>query len=92
MLYINIENWFYQRLAVASFQFVDAAYSGCFAYVRYCLKYGCLFLHQRNGADRKTVTGLKTLQEELEQSIQECKRLREKLAKTETELQNTVEE
>ncbi|XP_011608605.2 cingulin-like protein 1 isoform X1 [Takifugu rubripes] len=47
---------------------------------------------QRNGADRKTVTGLKTLQEELEQSTQECKRLREKLAKTETELQNTVEE
>ncbi|XP_056875386.1 cingulin-like protein 1 isoform X2 [Takifugu flavidus] len=47
---------------------------------------------QRNGADRKSVTGLKTLQEELEQSTQECKRLREKLAKTETELQNTVEE
>uniref|UniRef100_A0A3Q3WT77 Myosin tail domain-containing protein n=1 Tax=Mola mola TaxID=94237 RepID=A0A3Q3WT77_MOLML len=40
----------------------------------------------------KTVAGLKELQQELERSAEECKHLREKLAKAEAELQTTVEE
>lgn len=57
------------------------------------LKYGfCVLRHQKSDADKKTVTDLKDLQQELERSAEECKRLREKLAKTEAELQTTVEE
>lgn len=52
----------------------------------------CVFHHQKNETDKKAVTGLKELQQELERSAEECKRLREKLAKTEAELQTTVEE
>lgn len=52
----------------------------------------CVFHHQKNEADKKAVTGLKELQQELQRSAEECKRLREKLAKTEAELQTTVEE
>lgn len=52
----------------------------------------CVFHHQKNEADKKAVMGLKELQQELERSAEECKRLREKLAKTEAELQTTVEE
>lgn len=51
-----------------------------------------MFHHQKNDADKKTVAGLKELQQELERSAEECKRLKEKLAKTEAELQTTVEE
>lgn len=51
-----------------------------------------MFHHQKNDADKKAVTDLKDLQQELERSTEECKRLREKLAKTEAELQSTVEE
>lgn len=51
-----------------------------------------MFHHQKNDADKKAVTDLKDLQQELERSAEECKRLREKLAKTEAELQSTVEE
>lgn len=51
-----------------------------------------MFHHQKNDADKKSVTDLKDLQQELERSTEECKRLREKLAKTEAELQSTVEE
>ncbi|XP_070817808.1 cingulin-like protein 1 isoform X1 [Chaetodon trifascialis] len=47
---------------------------------------------EKNQADKRTVAGLKELQQELERSAEECKRLKEKLSKTETELQNTVEE
>lgn len=52
----------------------------------------CMFYHQKNQADKRTATGLKELQQELERSAEECKHLREKLAKTEAELQTTVEE
>lgn len=51
-----------------------------------------MFHHQKNDADKKAVADLKDLQRELERSADECKRLREKLAKTEAELQTTVEE
>lgn len=52
----------------------------------------CVFHHQKNVADKKAAAGLKELQQELERSAEECERLREKLAKTEAELQTTVEE
>lgn len=53
----------------------------------------CVFHHhQKNDADKKAVTDLKDLQKEVERSAEECQRLREKLAKTEAELQSTVEE
>ena len=51
-----------------------------------------VFHYQKNQSDKKTAAGLKDLQEELERRAEECKRLREKLAKTEAELQTTVEE
>lgn len=51
-----------------------------------------MFHHQKNEADKKIVSDLKELQQELEQSAEECKRLKEKLAKTEAELQTSVEE
>lgn len=51
-----------------------------------------MFHRQKNDADKRTVADLKELQQELERSADECKRLREKLAKTEAELQSTVEE
>lgn len=47
---------------------------------------------EKNQADRRTAAGLTELQQELDRSADECKRLREKLAKTEAELQTTVEE
>ncbi|CAN9507055.1 unnamed protein product [Ophioblennius macclurei] len=43
-------------------------------------------------ADRRTATGLKELQQELQRSVEECKLLREKLSKAEAELKTTVEE
>ncbi|XP_035010497.2 cingulin-like protein 1 isoform X1 [Hippoglossus stenolepis] len=46
----------------------------------------------RSQGDRRTAARLKDLQQELEWSLEECKRLKAKLTKTETELQNTVEE
>ncbi|XP_022068687.2 cingulin-like protein 1 isoform X1 [Acanthochromis polyacanthus] len=46
----------------------------------------------KNQADKKTAAGLKDLQQELQRSMEECKRLREKLAKAEADLQTTVEE
>ena len=52
----------------------------------------CVFHLQKNQADRRTVGSLKELQQELERSTEECRRLKEKLAKTEAELQTTVEE
>lgn len=52
----------------------------------------CVFHHQKNQADRKTAAGLKELQQELERISEECKHLKERLAKTEAELQTTVEE
>lgn len=52
----------------------------------------CVFHHQNNQADKRTVAGLKELQQELERIAEECKRLKEKLVKTEAELQSTVEE
>ncbi|KAM4593120.1 cingulin-like protein 1 isoform 2-T2 [Odontesthes bonariensis] len=45
-----------------------------------------------NQADEKTSAGLRELQQELQRSMEECKLLKEKLAKTETDLQTTVEE
>ena len=51
-----------------------------------------IFPHQRSQGDRRTAGRLKDLQQELEWSLEECKRLKAKLTKTETELQNTVEE
>lgn len=57
------------------------------------LKHGCCVFHrQKNDADKKAAADLRDLQQELERSADECKRLREKLAKTEAELQTTVEE
>ncbi|XP_019126076.2 cingulin-like protein 1 isoform X3 [Larimichthys crocea] len=47
---------------------------------------------ENNQADKRTVAGLKELQQELERIAEECKRLKEKLVKTEAELQSTVEE
>ncbi|XP_023140983.2 cingulin-like protein 1 isoform X2 [Amphiprion ocellaris] len=46
----------------------------------------------KNQADKETAAGLKDLQQELQRSMEECKRLREKLAKAEADLQTTVEE
>ncbi|XP_008300247.1 cingulin-like protein 1 isoform X2 [Stegastes partitus] len=46
----------------------------------------------KNQADKKTAAGLKELQQELQRSMEECKRLKEKLAKAEADLQTTVEE
>ncbi|XP_060924785.1 cingulin-like protein 1 [Limanda limanda] len=46
----------------------------------------------RSQGDRRTAARLKDLQQELEWSLEECKRLKAKLTKAETELQNTVEE
>lgn len=51
-----------------------------------------MFHRQKNDADKKAAADLRDLQQELERSADECKRLREKLAKTEAELQTTVEE
>jgi len=51
-----------------------------------------VFYQQKNQADKRTVADLKELQRKLERSEEECKRLKEKLTKTEFELQNTVEE
>ncbi|XP_068608559.1 cingulin-like protein 1 [Brachionichthys hirsutus] len=47
---------------------------------------------ENNRAERRTVAGLKELQPKLEWSEGECKRVTEKLSKTEAELQITVEE
>ncbi|XP_074522677.1 cingulin-like protein 1 isoform X3 [Halichoeres trimaculatus] len=47
---------------------------------------------EKNQAERRAAVSLKELQQELDQSVEECKRLKEKLAKTEAELQTTVEE
>lgn len=52
----------------------------------------CVFHHQKNQADRRSAAGLKELQQELERIAEECKHLKERLAKTEAELQTTVEE
>ncbi|XP_069030127.1 cingulin-like protein 1 isoform X1 [Embiotoca jacksoni] len=46
----------------------------------------------KNKTDKRTAAGLKELQQQLQRSIEECKHLREKLAKTEADLQTTVEE
>ncbi|XP_061526614.1 cingulin-like protein 1 [Phycodurus eques] len=46
----------------------------------------------KNKADSMAASGLKELQRELDRTTEECKRLKEKLAKTETELQTTLEE
>lgn len=52
-----------------------------------------LFLSlKKSQAERRTALGLKELQQELDRSMEECKQLKEKLAKTEAELQSTVEE
>lgn len=52
----------------------------------------CVFQNQKNQADRRSAAGLKELQQELERIAEECKHLKERLAKTEAELQTTVEE
>lgn len=52
----------------------------------------CVCHYQKNQADKRIADGLKELQQELERSAEECKHLKEKLAKTEAELQTTVEE
>ncbi|TNN87492.1 Cingulin-like protein 1 [Liparis tanakae] len=44
----------------------------------------------KNQADKRAVAGLKKLQQELERGAEECKRLKEKLSRTELELQATV--
>ncbi|XP_028290103.1 cingulin-like protein 1 [Gouania willdenowi] len=46
----------------------------------------------RSQADRRTAASLKELQQELQRRIEECKLLKEKLAKAEGELQVSVEE
>ncbi|KAM6943349.1 cingulin-like protein 1 isoform 2-T2 [Xenentodon cancila] len=46
----------------------------------------------RNQGDKKAAADLKELEQELQRSMEECKILREKLAKTESDLQTTVEE
>ncbi|KAM9764983.1 cingulin-like protein 1 isoform 1-T1 [Menidia menidia] len=43
-------------------------------------------------ADSKKSAGLKDLQQDLQRSMEECKRLKEKLARTEADLKNAVEE
>ncbi|XP_041840317.1 cingulin-like protein 1 isoform X2 [Melanotaenia boesemani] len=45
-----------------------------------------------NQADKKESASLKELQQELQWSLEECKHLKEKLAKMEADLQTTVEE
>ncbi|KAM9409785.1 cingulin-like protein 1 isoform 2-T2 [Pholidichthys leucotaenia] len=47
---------------------------------------------ENNQADRRAAASLKGLQQQLQQSIEECKNLKEKLAKTEVDLQSTVED
>ncbi|XP_037835735.1 cingulin-like protein 1 isoform X1 [Kryptolebias marmoratus] len=46
----------------------------------------------KSHADKRTAAGLKELQQELQRSLDECKRLKEKLTKMEVDLQTTVEE
>uniref|UniRef100_A0A8C6LN86 Cingulin like 1 n=1 Tax=Nothobranchius furzeri TaxID=105023 RepID=A0A8C6LN86_NOTFU len=58
----------------------------------YRSKYTYFFNHQKHQADKRTVAGLKELQQELQKSLDECKHLKEKLAKTESDLQTSVEE
>ncbi|XP_057689126.1 cingulin-like protein 1 [Corythoichthys intestinalis] len=49
-------------------------------------------LRTTNKSDGMAASGLKELQRELDKSSEECKRLKEKVAKTEGELQTTLEE
>lgn len=51
-----------------------------------------VFDDQKNQADKRTVAGLTELQQKLEHSEEDCKRGKEKLSKTEADLQTTVEE
>uniref|UniRef100_A0A3B3XV53 Myosin tail domain-containing protein n=1 Tax=Poecilia mexicana TaxID=48701 RepID=A0A3B3XV53_9TELE len=47
---------------------------------------------KKSQADRRAAAGLKELQQALQQSLDECRQLKEKLAKTEAELNSSVEE
>ncbi|XP_077481786.1 cingulin-like protein 1 [Stigmatopora argus] len=49
-------------------------------------------LRTTNKADSLAASGLKELQRDLDKSSEECKRLKEKVTKTEAELQTTLEE
>uniref|UniRef100_A0A3Q2CHJ4 Cingulin-like 1 n=1 Tax=Cyprinodon variegatus TaxID=28743 RepID=A0A3Q2CHJ4_CYPVA len=51
----------------------------------------CFYL-QKNQADRRTAADLNELQQELQRSLDECKKLKEKLDKTEAELNTSMEE
>uniref|UniRef100_A0A8C6NRW9 Cingulin like 1 n=1 Tax=Nothobranchius furzeri TaxID=105023 RepID=A0A8C6NRW9_NOTFU len=81
------------RATASMFVIRNAQQSSCVIITTvYRSKYTYFFNHQKHQADKRTVAGLKELQQELQKSLDECKHLKEKLAKTESDLQTSVEE